>query len=80
MQDISQEEEEKEEGEQVKVAESIDGKRDLATKEMASTTGPTQEDAKAKALEKHEQLCEISQALAVLASASVRKTNFIIAK
>ncbi|KAI5428351.1 hypothetical protein KIW84_033373 [Lathyrus oleraceus] len=70
QEELIKEEEEKEEGEQAKVAESNDGERDLATKEMASTTGPSQEDAKAKALEKHEQLCEISQALAVLASAS----------
>lgn len=62
------------------MAESNDGERDLAMKEMASMTGPSQEDAKANALEKHEQLCEISQALAVLASASVRKTNFVLAK
>ncbi|XP_058768276.1 uncharacterized protein LOC131641999 [Vicia villosa] len=70
QEELIKEEEEKEEGELAKVVESNDGKRDLATKEMASTTGLAQEDAKTKALEKHEQLCEISQALAVLASAS----------
>lgn len=33
------------------------------------------EQARAKTLEKHEQLCELSRALAVLASASVRTVN-----
>ncbi|XP_058737497.1 uncharacterized protein LOC131609724 isoform X3 [Vicia villosa] len=71
QEELIKEEEEKEEGEQAKVAaESNNGESDLATKKMVSTSGPAKEDAKAKALEKHEQLCEISQALAVLASAS----------
>lgn len=41
--------------------------------EMISITAPeAQEEARAKALEKQEQLCKVSEALAVLASASVR--------
>lgn len=36
------------------------------------TAREAREQAKAKTLEKHEQLCELSRALAVLASASVR--------
>ncbi|GAU31389.1 hypothetical protein TSUD_19340 [Trifolium subterraneum] len=61
MQEELFKEEEKEEQEQAKVTESIGGERNLAKKDMASTTEQTQE-VKAKALEKHEQLCEISQA------------------
>lgn len=60
------------------MTESIGGERNLATKEVAPTTEQTREEIKATALEKHEQLCEISQALAVLASKSVRKTYFTL--
>ncbi|RHN47140.1 putative EF-hand domain pair, letm1 ribosome-binding domain-containing protein [Medicago truncatula] len=66
QEELIKEEEEK----QAKVTESIGGERNLATKEVAPTTEQTREEIKAKALEKHEQLCEISQALVVLASAS----------
>jgi len=59
------------------VTEPIGDERNLATKEVDPTTELTREEIKAKALEKHEQLCEISQALAVLASASVRKIIFL---
>ena len=45
-------------------------------------TGPTareaQELAREKAFEKQEQLCELSQALAVLASASVRNWLWVL--
>lgn len=68
-----QEEEEEEEEEQAKLKESISNEKDVALKEMAASTAKeAQELAKAKTLEKHEQLCELSRALAVLASASVR--------
>ncbi|GAU44743.1 hypothetical protein TSUD_181500 [Trifolium subterraneum] len=70
QEELIKEEEEKEEQEQAKVTESIGGERNLANKEMTSTAEQSREEAKANALEKHEQLCEISQALAVLASAS----------
>ncbi|PPR84831.1 hypothetical protein GOBAR_AA35883 [Gossypium barbadense] len=72
-----EEEEEEEEEEQAKLKESISKQKDVALEELAvSTAKEAQELAKAKTLEKHEQLCELSRALAVLASASVR-TNVI---
>lgn len=53
--------------------ESKAGKEDVALKEMTVPTArEAQEQAIARALEKRDQLCEISRALAVLASASVR--------
>lgn len=62
--------------------ESISKQKDVALEEMAvSTAKEAQELAKAKTLEKHEQLCELSRALAVLASASVRtdiNNNFFV--
>ncbi|KAE9617691.1 hypothetical protein Lal_00018507 [Lupinus albus] len=65
------EEEEKEEEEQAKVSKSIGSETDLAMKETTiSTSKQTEEEAKTKAWEKREQLCELSRALAVLASAS----------
>lgn len=52
-----------------KMKESV---KDVALDEMlASTAKDANEQANAKTLEKHEQLCELSRALAVLASASV---------
>lgn len=66
-----QEEEEEEEEEQAKLKESI-SQKDVALDEMTvPTSREAQEQAIAKTLEKHEQLCELSRALAVLASASV---------
>lgn len=41
------------------------------------TAGEAQEQARARAIEKQDNLCELSRALALLASASVR-TNFRI--
>ncbi|KAK8541796.1 hypothetical protein V6N13_137613 [Hibiscus sabdariffa] len=71
MQEELIKEEEEEEEEQAKLKESINKQKDVALEEMAvSTAKDTQELAKAKTLEKHEQLCELSRALAVLASAS----------
>ena len=53
--------------------ESISNQKDVALEEMVvSTAKEAQELAKAKTLEKHEQLCELNRALAVLASASLR--------
>lgn len=55
-----------------KMKESASSQKDVALDEMmASTAKDATEQAKAKTLEKHEQLCELSRALAVLASASV---------
>lgn len=42
------------------------------------TAEEAQELARARVLEKNEELCEISRALAVLASASVRSQNFLL--
>ncbi|XVF30221.1 hypothetical protein REPUB_Repub16aG0039000 [Reevesia pubescens] len=71
QEELIKEEEEEEEEEQAKLKESISNQKDVALEEMAvSTAKEAQELAKAKTLEKHEQLCELSRALAVLASAS----------
>ncbi|XP_039034821.1 mitochondrial proton/calcium exchanger protein-like [Hibiscus syriacus] len=71
QEELIKEEEEEEEEEQAKLKESISKQKDVALEEMtASTEKEAHELAKAKTLEKHEQLCELSRALAVLASAS----------
>lgn len=68
-----QEEEEKEEEEKTRRKESVCSKEDVALKEMTIPTATeAQEQARARAIDKQEQLCKISRALAVLASASVR--------
>lgn len=68
-----QEEEEKEEKELARMKESKATEEDVALKEMTIPTArEAQEQARARALEKQEHLCKLSQALAVLASASVR--------
>ncbi|KAL5578599.1 hypothetical protein UlMin_011041, partial [Ulmus minor] len=64
-------EEEKEEEEQSRMKESKGSREDVALKEMTIPTArEAQEQARAKTFEKQEQLCELSRALAVLASAS----------
>ncbi|KAF3451078.1 hypothetical protein FNV43_RR07167 [Rhamnella rubrinervis] len=71
QEELIKEEEEKEEEEQARMKESIGSQEDVALKEMTIPTArEAQEQARARALEKQEQLCEISRALAVLASAS----------
>lgn len=66
-------EEEKEEEEQAKLKESVSAQTDVALEEMAIPTArEAQEQVKAKISDKQGQLCELSRALAVLASASVR--------
>lgn len=58
--------------EQARIKESVGSRKDVALEEMTIPTArEAQEQAKAKTLEKIEQLCDLSQALAVLASASV---------
>ncbi|KAL1322492.1 hypothetical protein HN51_067503 [Arachis hypogaea] len=71
MQEELIKEEEEKEVEQAKVTESVGSKRDLPLEEMASSKSKqAQEEVKAKVLDKQEQLCELSRALAVFASAS----------
>lgn len=59
------------------MTESAISQEDVALKEMAIPTArEAQDQARARTMEKHDHLCEISRALAVLASASVRlRTN-----
>lgn len=54
------------------MVESVSIEGDLVIKERASTTKQTQGGVKTKILDKQEHLSELSRALAVLASASVR--------
>lgn len=76
---IVKEEEEKEKEEHAKLKGSVSGRTDVALEEMTIPTArEAQEQAKGKILDKQEQLCELSRALAVLASASVRiRNNFV---
>ncbi|KAK3189134.1 hypothetical protein Dsin_028695 [Dipteronia sinensis] len=70
QEELIKEEEEEEEEEQAKMKE-LGSQKDVALEEMTNPTAKeAHEQAKAKTLEKHEQLCELSRALAVLASAS----------
>lgn len=72
---LSQEEEKKEEKEISKKKQSDATQEDLALKEMTIPTAKeAQEQARARAVDKQEQLCELSRAIAVLASASVSIT------
>lgn len=74
-----QEEEEEEEEEQAKIKESVGSQKDVALEEMTIPTArEAQEQARANTLEKHEHLCELSRALAVLASASVSARNVCV--
>ncbi|KAK7295223.1 hypothetical protein RJT34_18128 [Clitoria ternatea] len=70
QEELIKEEEKKEEAAQAKMTESFGTESDLSFKERASTTKQTQEEVKAKTLDKQEHLCKLSRALAVLASAS----------
>ncbi|XVE80831.1 hypothetical protein DITRI_Ditri15bG0011900 [Diplodiscus trichospermus] len=71
QEELIKEEEEKEEEELARMKEPKASEEDVALKEMTIPTArEAQEQAIARALEKREQLCEISRALAVLASAS----------
>ncbi|CAL2275559.1 unnamed protein product [Prunus armeniaca] len=71
QEEMMKEEEEKEEEEQARMKEIKASEEDLALKEMTTPTAKeAQEQARARTLEKEEKLCEISRALAVLASAS----------
>lgn len=71
QEELIKEEEEKEEEELSRIIESKVNEEDVALKEMITPTAlEAQEQARARTLEKQEQLCELSRALAVLASAS----------
>ncbi|XP_068639879.1 uncharacterized protein [Aristolochia californica] len=71
QEELIKEEEEKEEEEQARIKEAKVSDDDMALKEMTIPTArEAQELAKAKILDKQEQLCDLSRALAVLASAS----------
>ncbi|XP_022761449.1 mitochondrial proton/calcium exchanger protein-like isoform X2 [Durio zibethinus] len=71
QEELIKEEKEKEEEELARVKESKASEEDVALKEMTIPTArEAQEQAIARTLEKQEQLCELSRALAVLASAS----------
>lgn len=53
--------------------ENLVSEEDVALKEMTiATASEAHKQARVRTLEKQEQLCKLSQALAVLASASVR--------
>lgn len=62
--------------------ESAGSQKDVALEEMAAAMArEASEQARMKTLEKVEELCELSRALAVLASASVRiGSNFTCKK
>ncbi|XP_048324885.2 uncharacterized protein LOC107410664 [Ziziphus jujuba] len=70
QEELIKEEEEKEEEEQAKLKDSVSRQTDVALEEMTTPTAREAQEQKGKILDKHEQLCELSRALAVLASAS----------
>ncbi|KAL1806242.1 hypothetical protein ACET3Z_029310 [Daucus carota] len=76
QEELIKEEEEKEEKEISKKKQSDATQEDLALKEMTTPTAKeAQEQARARAVDKQEQLCELSRAIAVLASASSVSTE-----
>ncbi|KAB1218164.1 LETM1 and EF-hand domain-containing protein 1, mitochondrial [Morella rubra] len=71
QEELIKEEEEKEQEELARLKESKASQEDLALKEMTNPIArEAQEQAREGALERQEHLCELSRALAVLASAS----------
>uniref|UniRef100_A0A0D6R0M2 Mitochondrial proton/calcium exchanger protein n=1 Tax=Araucaria cunninghamii TaxID=56994 RepID=A0A0D6R0M2_ARACU len=71
QEELMKEEEEKEEEQQARLKEETVSQQDIALHEMnVPTAREAQELAKSKAIEKEEELCKLSRALAVLASAS----------
>ncbi|XP_076900806.1 uncharacterized protein LOC143555056 isoform X2 [Bidens hawaiensis] len=71
QEELIKEEEEKEEEEQAKMKQSSESNKDVALVEMINATASdVHQQARARALDKQEQLCKVSEALAVLASAS----------
>lgn len=71
QEELIKDEEEREEDEQAKMKESVINQEDVALKEMTIPTArEAQEQARSIAQDKQEHLCKLSEALAVLASAS----------
>lgn len=71
QEEMIKEEEEEEEEEEARMKTSAGSQKDVALEEMQTATArEAHEQARVKTLEKVEQLCELSRALAVLASAS----------
>lgn len=72
QEEMIQEEEEREEEELARMKQSEASQEDIALKEMAIPTAreAQQQEARDSALDKQDQLCKLSRALAVLASAS----------
>ncbi|CAA2998749.1 LETM1 and EF-hand domain-containing 1, mitochondrial-like [Olea europaea subsp. europaea] len=71
QEELIKEEEEKEEEEQARLKESASRQKDVALEEMMTATAKEAKERESeKSLDKQEQLCELSRALAVLASAS----------
>ncbi|GAB4855908.1 hypothetical protein Ancab_024548 [Ancistrocladus abbreviatus] len=71
QEELIKEEQEKEEEEQAKKKEATASEKDVALEEMTDPTArEAEEQATAETLEKQDQLCDLSRALAVLASAS----------
>lgn len=70
QEELIKEEEEEEEEELAKMKEASGKQKDVALEEMIVPTTKEAQQKMAKAFDKEEQLCELSRALAVLASAS----------
>ncbi|XP_044466664.1 mitochondrial proton/calcium exchanger protein-like [Mangifera indica] len=71
QEELIKEEEEKDEKDLVRMKENLVSEEDVALKEMTiATASEAHKQARVRTLEKQEQLCKLSQALAVLASAS----------
>lgn len=76
QEELIKEEQEKEEKELSRMKQSVVTHEDTALNEMSIPTArEAQEQARARAVDKQEQLCELSRALAVLASASSVSTE-----
>lgn len=71
QEELIKEEEDRKEGEQTRKKESVENREDVALKEMTIPRATkAQEQARARALDKRDELCKLSRALSVLASAS----------
>jgi LETM1 and EF-hand domain-containing protein 1 len=76
QEELIKEEEEKEEEELTRIKDVKGGDEDKALQEMTiPTASEAQEQARARVLEQQDDLCKLSRALGVLASASVRKMS-----
>ncbi|KAJ0093172.1 hypothetical protein Patl1_26842 [Pistacia atlantica] len=76
QEELIKEEQEKEEKELARMKENRASEEDVALKEMTiATASEGHKQARARTFEKQEQLCKLSQALAVLASASLLSSS-----